>query len=143
MTYTITPALVLGTYQGAAIASESVTAGQVVGINVTTRQAFLAVNSSAALANATGIALNSAGIGQPVIYQTSGAVDLASTHAPGDAVFVTYGQPLLLSGTPGKFCDAQDITVPADIFVTIIGYAVDAYHLQIGIVATGLEYHTI
>ncbi len=77
--------------------------------------------------NASGIALNSAGIGQPVVYETSGDINLGATLTPGAPYFV--------SSAAGAICPAADLS--AGEAATILGVARSASILSMNIFNSG------
>lgn len=85
------------------IAGATVTAGQVVYLDPTTGKWGLADTDSAtaAVRNATGVALNGAALNQPVAVQTGGDVTIGATVAAGDGYW--------LSGTAGGIAPIADV----------------------------------
>ena len=75
-----------------------------------------------------GIALNDAAVGQPVTYQISGVIDLGSVLAAGEVYVVGAGA--------GAIAPVADIGTGD--FATVIGVAVSATNLKIGINASGV-----
>lgn len=81
----------------------AVTAGQVLYKGASDGRWHLADNNSAtaAVRQASGIALNGGGIGQPVRVLLSGPVTIGAT--------LTAGVPYYLSDTPGGICAIADV----------------------------------
>lgn len=98
-----------------ALAGESITAGKAVYLASATKKLMLADSNSATpeARRATGIALNSAALNQPVVYQTGGDITIGATLTPGQAVY--------LSDTPGGLCPLAD--VGAGEYVCLLGLA--------------------
>lgn len=86
-----------------------------------------AANTSALLADVEGIALNGASTGQPVTYQTKGNINLGATLA--------VGKVYVLSAA-GLISPVDDVV--ATDFVTVLGVAVTAANMKIGIVSGGV-----
>lgn len=100
------------------IAGATITAGQVVFLNPTTKRWGLADNNSVTASEraAVGIALNSSSTGQPLEVQVAGTVNLGATLVVGTTYY--------LSDIPGAIAPAADLTTGE--YVTIIGVAVSA-----------------
>jgi len=77
---------------------------------------------------AQGIALSDAAIGQPVTYQISGVIALGATLSAGEVYMVGAG--------PGGIAPVAD--VGTGDFATILGIAVSAANLKIGIIPSGV-----
>ena len=101
----------------------AVTAGQVLYKAAADGRWYLADNNSATAAarQATGIALNGGGIGQPVRVLRSGPVTIGATMTAG----VTY----YLSDTPGGICPIAD--VGAGEYSCIVGIATSTTVLDV------------
>ncbi len=82
----------------------------------------------AASAQCVGIALNDAAIGQPVVYQVTGDIDVGATLVVGETYVVGAG--------PGSIAPVADIG--AGDFSTVIGVAIAADTLRMGILASGV-----
>ena len=82
----------------------------------------------AASAAAVGIALHDAGAGQPLTYQVSGVVDLGSVLTVGDVYVVGAGA--------GAIAPVADVGIGD--FMTVLGVAVTATNLKIGINQAGV-----
>jgi hypothetical protein len=132
--YTITASNVVTSLTGrsSGIAGEAIAAGQLLYIKAADSKLYLAQADGATAAEAVvvGMALNSAAAGQPVFYQSSGAITVG-------AVFAAAGQVLILAQTAGKCCDAADITTGD--YLTIVGYSSSTVAAVLDITATGLE----
>lgn len=85
------------------VAGETITAGQAVYLDSTTRQYFKADcdSATAAVRQAAGIALNGASAGQPLRIQTKGDIVIGATMTAGLAYF--------LSKTAGAICVYADV----------------------------------
>jgi hypothetical protein len=107
----------------------TVTAGQALYKLSTDNKWYLADNNSAtaAVRQATGIALNGGGAGQPVRVLRSGLVTIGATLTAG----VTY----YLSDTPGGICPIAD--VGAGEYSCIIGIATSTSVLSVNIQYSG------
>lgn len=127
---TITPANVLsGTnaafYQG--VAGATITAGQVVTLDATTKRLVLAdSNAAAPLATVRGIALHAASTGQPVRIQTNGTITLGGT---------TVGAIYVLSATPGGIAPVVELL--AGMRTSILGVGAATGTLQMALVNSG------
>ncbi len=75
-----------------------------------------------------GIALNDAGVAQPVTYQVSGEIDLGSVLAAG----IVYG----VGAGPGALAPVADITTGN--FGTVVGIGISATNLKIGVNRSGV-----
>jgi hypothetical protein len=109
-------------------AGVAITAGQVVYlIDAAARTVGLADNNdaSAVVRRVFGIALNGAAIGQPVVVQRSGEINVGATLTPG----IIY----VLSATAGRIAPAADLA--SGNFTTVLGIAKSASIL-------GLDIHT-
>ena len=116
-----------GAVLASGIAGEAITEGQPVSIDSATGKLHPAgANSTAALAQVAGIAVNSpAGDGQPISYQTAGWLE---------GMGATEGMHYLLSGTAGGISTHTDATTPASGEYSIpIGIGGPSSELIIGI----------
>ncbi len=82
----------------------------------------------AASAQCVGIALNDAAVGQPVIYQVTGDINVGATLVVGETYVVGAG--------PGSIAPVADIGTGD--FSTIIGVAISASTLRMGILPSGV-----
>lgn len=107
------------------VAGESVTAGQAVYFDTTTKKWMKADNNSvtAAARKPQGITLNGAAVNQPVSVQVGGDINIGATLTPGTAYF--------LSDTPGGICAVADLA--SGEYVSLLGLAKSASVLAIGI----------
>ncbi len=111
------------------IAGATITAGQVVYRDPTTRKFLLADANSvtAAARSPEGIALNGASLNQPLVVQTAGDIN------PGAAV--TVGATYYLSDTPGGIAPVADLA--SGEFVTVLGVGTAANNIKLGILVSG------
>jgi len=118
-----------GMFQGNAGAT--ITAGQVCYLDAVTGLLKLA-QSDGTLAEATvrGIALHASLTGQPLDIQTDGAIIIGGT--------VVIGGVYVLSAAAGNLCPVADIA-PTN-FVTLLGIAISATQIQLGIVNSGIQH---
>ena len=79
-------------------------------------------------AAAVGFALADAAAGQPVTYQISGVVNLGAT--------LTTGEVYVVGAAPGGIAPVADIATTN--FGTVLGIAISAAQLQIGINQSGV-----
>lgn len=96
-------------------AGGTVTAGQTVYLDPTTKKWSLADSNSATVAQrqAGGIALHGASLNQPIAVQTSGDITIGAT--------LTAGSPYYLSATAGAIMPAADLTTGD--YVCLLGLA--------------------
>lgn len=108
-------------------AGVAITAGQVVYLDTSTNRYGLADTDSATaiVRKPRGIALNGAGVSQPIAVQKSGDITIGAT--------VTKGVAYYLSKTAGGIAPVADITTGA--YTAILGIATSATVLSINIVA--------
>ena len=109
-------------------AGEAISAGQVVYRDTTTRQWMLAQNNGTGTRVPGGIALNSAGAGQPLAVQTAGSITIGAALTVGDAYY--------LSANAGGICLRADLVAGDD--VALIGIASSATVLALNIQAPGV-----
>lgn len=109
----------------------TVTAGQALYKLSTDNKWYLADNNSAtaAVRQATGIALNGGGAGQPVRVLRSGPVTIGATMTAGVAYY--------LSDTPGGICPVAD--VGAGEYPGIIGIATSTTVLNVNFQYSGVS----
>ncbi|RVI58532.1 hypothetical protein [Sinorhizobium meliloti] len=129
----ITPASVIAGSNAAVThgtAGEAITAGQVVYQNASTKKWMLADNDSAtaAVRQASGIALNGASLDQPIAVQKSGDITIGGTLVAG----VSY----YLSATPGGIAPYADIL--AGDYVCLLGMSKSTTVLALDISYTGV-----
>jgi hypothetical protein len=112
------------------IASVAITAGQVVCLNADQTIGLADANGPAPANIPIGVALCSAGVGQPVNYA---AVDtdltIGATMVPG-TVYV-------LSATPGGICPTDDLA--AGMYTSIIGVGNGTAKLWLNVIASGQQ----
>ena len=111
-------------------AGATITAGQVVYFDDTTKTYKLADTDSAtaAVRSPIGIALNGASSGQPLMVQTGGDITLGAVLTAGVAYY--------LSGTAGGICPVADVT--SGDYPVILGMAKSTSVLAIKIVEAGV-----
>jgi hypothetical protein len=112
------------------IAGATVTAGQVVYRDPTTRKFLLADADSgtAAAREPAGIALNGASLNQPLTIITEGDINLGAT--------LTVGATYYLSGTAGGIAPAADVSTGE--FVTVLGVASATNNLDMKMIVSGV-----
>lgn len=112
------------------IAGATITAGQLVYKDDTSKKYLLADANSATAAARTvrGVALNGASDGQPLVIQRAGDITYGAT--------LTAGTDYYLSDTPGATCPRADIG--SGEYVCLIGLAKSASVLTIAIQAPGV-----
>lgn len=129
----ITPANVQptgSTQQRNGIAAVAINAGQAIYINSSNQVALCEHDQTAVEAACQGIALSSAAAGQPITYAVGGEIDLGSVLSAG-AVFIVG------AGAGGI---APEADAGAGDYVTVLGVAVSATNLKIGIVQSGVTH---
>lgn len=111
-------------------AGATITAGQVVYFDDTTKTYKLADTDSAtaAVRSPIGLALNGASSGQPLMVQTGGDITLGAVLTAGVAYY--------LSGTAGGICPVADVT--SGDYPVILGMAKSTSVLAIKIVEAGV-----
>ena len=107
-------------------AAVAITAGQVV-YESSTGNYSLAVNTSTAAAAASGIALNTAASGHPVVVLERGNLDPGAT--------VTVGTPYCVSDTAGGLAPWSDLS--SNDFVTIVGVGTTNSNIKVQVLASG------
>jgi hypothetical protein len=111
------------------IAGAAITAGQVCYYDDTTQTYKLAGAAGTALiADARGIALNNAGIGQPVRILNGGHINPGGTVAVG----IIY----CVSATLGAIAPSADLA--SGNYVTILGIGVGVASIALGLVTSGI-----
>ena len=111
-------------------AGATITAGQAVYLDTTDMKYKLAdSNGAAALRVPSGIALNGASNGQPLVIQKGGDITIGGT--------LTAGIPYFLSDTPGGICPLADIGTGE--FSCIVGIAESASVLAVNIQPSGVS----
>ena len=130
---TVTPANVIatgGSKNVSGSAGEALTAGKVVYLDSATGTYKLADSNSgvAAARSPSGIALNAAGIGQPVQVHKSGPITIGATLTAGVAYY--------LSDTPGGICPVAD--VGAGEYSVLLGLAKSTTVLDVKIQEAGV-----
>ena len=114
--------------QRTAEAGVAITAGDCVYIDTAGLVQLCQKDVSAIVADATGFALSDAAAGQPVTYQVSGVINIGATLAVGEVYVV--------GAAAGGIAPVADV-VTTD-FATVLGVAISAANLQIGINASGV-----
>lgn len=114
----------------AGILGATVTAGQVVYLDPTTRKYLLADNNAAALPakSPKGIALNGGSINQPVVVHKGGDIAIGAT--------VVVGTPYFLSDAPGGICPLADLLTGEN--VVLLGIAISTTTIKVGILDSGV-----
>jgi len=134
---TITPSAVIagaGAQTKTGTAGATIAAGDVVYLDTTTTGKWQLADADAATAAArgvtgnTGIALNGAADGQPLVVAVSGAVTLGAV--------LTAGQAVYLSDTAGKMCPLADVT--GGDYYTLLGLAASTSVLNLDIQYSGV-----
>jgi hypothetical protein len=111
-------------------ASVAITAGQVVCLNADQTIGLADANGPPPTNLPVGVALCSAGVGQPVTYT---AIDPALVL--GGTVIA--GTVYVLSGTPGGICTPADLA--AGMFTSIIGVGNATTMLWLNVLASGMQ----
>jgi hypothetical protein len=110
-----------------ATAGGTITAGQLLQQNTTTKLVTVADKSTAAGAQVLGVALNGASSGQTVGIQTSG------TYNPGGTAVVGK---VYKCGTSGGIAPEDDTA--GGEFMTVFGIGITAASIKIGILVSGV-----
>lgn len=113
---------------------EQVTQGEVVYLDSSDSELKLADASDAALDVVFGIALNAGEDGQPAAVATGGTVTI------GASASMSVGKVYVLSTTAGAIMPIDDAVASGTVYASIIGVAISASVLQIGIINSGVEY---
>lgn len=109
-------------------AGGTITAGQPVYKDTATGK-YLASDADAASGRTPeGIALNGASLDQPLVIQLKGDIDLG--------VALTVGKVYVMSDTVGGIMPVEDLETGD--YVTVLGVAVAANKLRMGIIASGV-----
>lgn len=116
------------TQRNSVTAGEAITAGMPVYRKAADNEWYKAADTSAALANAGGVALTNAGDGEVLDIATKGPINLGAT--------LTIGEIYVLSGTAGNVAPVGDLL--SGNFVTILGVASTASQLELQITASGV-----
>lgn len=116
------------TVQGFAL--EAITAGQVVYRDATTQKFGLADTNSATagVREAVGIALNSAGINQPVVVQYEGLITIGGT--------AVAGTPYVLGATAGAINPSTDLV--SGWYTSVLGIGVSATQIRMKVLNGGV-----
>ncbi len=109
-------------------AGATVTAGQVVYLDATTRKYLLADSNGTGTRVPNGIALNGASNNQPLSVLRSGPVTIGATLTAGTAYY--------LSDTAGGICPVADVGAAEN--VVLIGMATSTAVLNVDIQVTGV-----
>ena len=110
------------------VAAVAIAAGDVVRRNSSGNLA-LAQADSAANAEASGIALNDAAIGQPVRYLTQGPITIGGT--------VAVGKVYAVSGTAGAIAPIEDLANPS--YVTVLGIGTTTGVIEVNMQRSGVQ----
>lgn len=102
-----------GAVYGSGTTGAAVTAGQALYLDSNTNTLKLAITTSAAAADAVGIALHAAGSGQPMKYQTAGDITIGGT--------IVAGQTYVTSTTAGGIAPVTDATAGQFTKILIMG----------------------
>ena len=113
------------------IAGAAIAAGEFLYQHSDTKLYKAESNDTAAKARVVGIAVNSAAIGQPVGYVTSGEITVDA------AMFASVALPLILSPTAGKCEDVGDIA--AEDWLTFLGWSTATNKFMLRIIATNVQ----
>ena len=111
----------------------TVTAGKVVYLD-SSNLLQLADAGSASTDAVFGIALNGGGAGQPGIVQTGGLITMGATAA------MSIGKIYILSDTAGSMDPVDDAVTAGTVYCSVIGVAVSASSLLMGIINSGVEF---
>ncbi len=114
--------------QRTADAGVAITAGDSIYIDANGLVQLCEKDQSSVEAAFDGIALNGAGVSQPVTYQVAGTIDLGAIIAAGVIYIVGAG--------PGGIAPSADISTGN--FVTIIGVGLNGTNIQIGVNRSGV-----
>lgn len=110
-------------------AGETITAGQAVCLNSSTKWVKADADSATALLRtATGIALNGASLDQPLAVQKGGSITLGATLTANTSYF--------LSNTAGGICPLADVGTGE--YLQLIGIATSTTVLKLSLLATGV-----
>ena len=112
------------------IAGESLVQGATVYKSAADNKLYNAINTSAAAADVVGIALTISSVDQPVVYLTSGKIDLSTTVVVGTAY---------VQSAAGLMTAITDIAHDTADWVTIIGIATTAAILDVNIQASAVQ----
>lgn len=112
------------------VASVAITAGQVVCQNADQTIALADANGPPPTNIPVGVAVCSAGIGQPVNYASIDPDMTIGATVVGGTVYV-------LSGNPGGICTQTDLA--AGMFTSIIGVGSGATKLWVNVLASGMQ----
>jgi hypothetical protein len=112
------------------IAGEAISAGQSIFPAADGEIELAEKDQAAAEAASTGIALNDAAVLQPITYIITGTIDMGAILAIGETYIVGAG--------PGGIAPEADAGVGD--FVTILGVAISANNLKIGILQSGVAH---
>lgn len=115
--------------QVSGVAGATITAGQPVYLDSTTSTYLLSDANASGKDAVSGIALNGAAAGQPLVVAKSGSVlTIGAT--------VVVGTIYVLSATAGGICPASDLATGHK--TTVLGVATTAARLQLNIFASGV-----
>ncbi len=114
--------------QRTAEAGVAITAGQSVYIDTAGLAQLCEKDQTVVEAAFAGVALNDAGVAQPVTYQVGGSIDLGAVIAAG----VIY----VVGAAAGAIAPSADVTTGN--FVTIIGVGLNGTDIQIGVNQSGV-----
>ena len=134
--YTFTPGDVIAPTGGAfnAVAGVALAAGDLIYLDASDSNKAKLAQSDGAVAQAAvvGICVNSAAIGQPIMYNTGGVITVDA------ASFATVGELLVLSADAGDLSPALDLATGD--YVSILGWVLSANTFQFSIKNTGVQH---
>lgn len=112
------------------VAGATIVAGNSVFLNSSNQLVGAQKDVDAASAAAVGVALDDGAIGQPVIYQTSGEIDVGAT--------LVIGETYVVGAAAGGIAPVADVI--ATEFATILGVALAGGVLKMGILQSGVAH---
>lgn len=132
--YTVTPANVIASANArttTGTAGATILAGQALAQDVDNSMKLFDANAATPLNVLKGIALHGSLAGQPITYVTSD-----TNFAPGFGSLVAGDCIIGSAVTPGNLC--PDADKASGWYVTEVGRAIDATHIKMTIIATGV-----
>ncbi len=111
-------------------AAVAITAGDAVYVDSSGTLDLCENDQTATEAACAGIALNDAAIGQPVVYQVSGSINIGAT--------LTAGEVYVVGAAPGAIAPVADVI--ATEFMTVLGVATSTSLLSLGILPSGVAH---
>lgn len=109
-------------------AAVAISAGAAVYVNGSNQLDLCENDQTATEAACAGIALNDAAAGQPVVYQTSGRLNVGAT--------LTAGEVYVVGAAPGAIAPVADVI--ATEFMTVLGVGVSTSEIEMGLLASGV-----